>query len=176
MALAAAIGTVGGLGADKVVAAFVEGLRSMCEAAVLIGLAGTLIVILNDGIVMDTPIHRAAWSLQGQSPAVAAQILMGVQMGTDVIIPGTTAQAAATMPIVGSLAHLLGVSGQVRVLAFLLGSGVMAFTTPTSAYLPAYLATGGIGYGEWVRFILPLVAVLAMLSPAMIAIAVAIGY
>lgn len=174
--LGGAIGLVGGLNGSRTVNAFIEGIRGMCLAGVLIGLAGTLFVILSDSYIIDTIIHTLAQLLGGRSPAVVAQLLMLVQMGLDVIIPSTTAQAAVTMPIVGPLAQLSGVSGQVSVLAFLLGSGVMAFLTPTSAYLPAYLATGDIGLGQWWKFIFPFVVLLAVLSSLAIACGSAIGY
>ncbi len=174
--LGGAIGLAGGLGGNGTINAFIDGIRGMCLAAALIGLAGTLFVILSDSYIIDTIIHTLSESLEGHSSAVVAQLLMLVQMGLDVIIPSTTAQAAVTMPIVGPLAQLSGVSGNVSVLAFLLGSGIMAFLTPTSAYLPAYLATGGISFSEWWRFIVPFVIVLAVLSSFAIAIACAIGY
>jgi uncharacterized ion transporter superfamily protein YfcC len=174
--LGGAIGLVGGLDGSRTINAFIDGIRGMCLAGVLIGLAGTLFLILSDSYIIDTIINTLSQYLGGRSPAIVAQLLMLVQMGLDVIIPSTTAQAAVTMPIVGPLAQLSGVSGQVSVLAFLLGSGVMAFLTPTSAYLPAYLATGEIGIGQWWKFIFPFAIMLAILSALAIACASAIGY
>jgi uncharacterized ion transporter superfamily protein YfcC len=48
--------------------------------------------------------------------------------------------------------------------------------TPTSGMLLAYLSTGGVPYGTWMRFILPLWLVLLVLSLVAAAIAVVIGY
>jgi uncharacterized ion transporter superfamily protein YfcC len=174
--LAAAVGFVGGLDATKTIEGFIEGMRGMVLAAVLIGLSATLFVILTDGLIIDTIINRLSRLVQGNSPALVAQLLMMIQMLLDILIPSTTAQAAVTMPIVGPLALLSGVSGQVSVLCFLLGSGTMAFLTPTSAYLPAYLATGKVGFAEWLRYALPLAIILAILSSIAIAVAGLIGY
>jgi uncharacterized ion transporter superfamily protein YfcC len=48
--------------------------------------------------------------------------------------------------------------------------------TPTSGMLLAYLGTGRVPYGTWMRFILPLWVVLLALSLLAAAIAVWTGY
>jgi uncharacterized ion transporter superfamily protein YfcC len=42
----------------------------------------------------------------------------------------------------------------------------MNTVTPTSGMLLAYLAAGKVNYGDWIKFILPLVGVLLALSAA----------
>jgi uncharacterized ion transporter superfamily protein YfcC len=41
--------------------------------------------------------------------------------------------------------------------------------------LLAYLATADVPYGQWVRFVLPLVGILALMSLGAIAVAVLLG-
>jgi uncharacterized ion transporter superfamily protein YfcC len=103
-------------------------------------------------------------------------LMVLIQMVIDVFIPSTSGQAAVTMPILGPIGQLAGVSGQVTVQAFLFGNGLTNTITPTSGMLLAYLATGKVAYGAWVRFVLPLVALLAALSLAATAIAVVTGH
>jgi uncharacterized ion transporter superfamily protein YfcC len=74
---------------------------------------------------------------------------------------------------------LVGLAGAVEVVlrnALLIGNGLTNMVTPTSGLLLAYLPTGGVPYGTWMRFILPLWLVLLVLSLAAAAIAVVIGY
>ena len=71
--------------------------------------------------------------------------------------------------------QLAGVSGQVSVQAFLFGNGLMNTLTPTSGMLLAYLATGKISFGRWIRFILPLAAGLFALCVVSLTLAVVIG-
>jgi uncharacterized ion transporter superfamily protein YfcC len=80
------------------------------------------------------------------------------------------------MPIIGPIAQLSGVSGQTSVLAFVLGGGLTNMVTPTSGMLLAYLATARVGFGQWIRFILPLFVVLLVLSGGALALAVCTGY
>ena len=97
------------------------------------------------------------------------------EMAIDVLIPSTSGKAAVTMPILGPIGQLAGVSGQVVVQAFIFGNGLTNAVTPTSGMLLAYLAAGKVSYGEWLRFVLPLFLLLTVLSLAALAVAVVIG-
>jgi uncharacterized ion transporter superfamily protein YfcC len=59
--------------------------------------------------------------------------------------------------------------------AFLFGNGLMNTVTPTSGMLLAYLAAGKVNYGSWLRFILPLVAILGGLCLLALAVLVGMG-
>jgi uncharacterized ion transporter superfamily protein YfcC len=92
------------------------------------------------------------------------------------LIPSTSAKAALSIPILVPIAATCGVSAQTTVLAFLLGNGLVNMFAPTSGMLLAYLATAGIPYTQWFRFILPLFALFTLLSVVALMIAVATGY
>ena len=156
--------------------AFVEGMKGMMLAGLLIGLAKAIEIVLHDSLVLDTVIYHLAAIVEGRSRIFAAQGMILVQMLLDVLIPSTSGKAAISMPILGPIGHISGVSGQSVVLAFLFGNGLTNMVTPTSGMLLAYLATGKVGYGAWLRFIFPLFAILTLLSMAVMAFAVYTGY
>ncbi|AMO98022.1 C4-dicarboxylate anaerobic carrier family protein [Collimonas arenae] len=156
--------------------AFVEGMKGMMLAGLLIGLAKAIEIVLHDSLVLDTVIYHLAAIVEGRSKIFAAQGMILVQMLLDVLIPSTSGKAAISMPILGPIGHISGVSGQSVVLAFLFGNGLTNMVTPTSGMLLAYLATGKVGYGAWLRFIFPLFAILTLLSMAVMAFAVYTGY
>jgi uncharacterized ion transporter superfamily protein YfcC len=156
--------------------AFVDGMKGMMLAGLLIGLAKAIEIILHDSLVLDTVIYHLAAIVEGRSRIFAAEGMVLVQMVLDVLIPSTSGKAAISMPILGPIGHLAGVSGQSVVLAFLFGNGLTNMITPTSGMLLAYLAAGRISYSAWLRFILPLFAVFTLLAMATMIIAVAIGY
>jgi len=173
--LAVVIAVLGGLPSRRTAAAFLEGMKGMVLAAVLVGLARAVEIVLRDGLILDTIIHALARAAEGSHPVVVAQMMVGIQMVLDILIPSTSGQAAVTMPILGPIAHLAGVSGQVSVSAFIFGNGLTNTVTPTSGMLLAYLATAEVPYGQWVRFVLPLVGILALCSLAAISVAVVVG-
>ncbi len=156
--------------------AFVDGMKGMMLAALLIGLAKAVEIILHDSLVLDTVINHLAGIVEGRSRIFAAEGMVFIQMVLDVLIPSTSGKAAISMPILGPIGHLSGVSGQSVVLAFLFGNGLTNMITPTSGMLLAYLATGRVNYTTWLRFILPLFAILTVCSIVIMAIAVEIGY
>lgn len=167
---------VGRLDSRNASEAFVDGMKGMVLAGLLIGLAASVELILQNSLVLDTLIHYFTQLARGQSPVVVANGLMAVQMLLDVFIPSVSGKAAVSMPIIGPIAQISGVSGQTSVLAFILGGGLTNMVTPTSGMLLAYLATARVGFGEWLRFILPLFATLLVLSAATLAFAVLTGY
>jgi uncharacterized ion transporter superfamily protein YfcC len=156
--------------------AFIDGMKSMMLAAVLVGMAAAVEIVLRDGRVLDTIINALSGLASDKPPWLVGQALMGIEMVLTVLIPSTSAKAALSMPILGPIAQLNGVTGQSTVLAFLLGNGLMNMLSPTSGMLLAYLATGNVGYGTWARFILPLWVGLAVICFIVIALAAALGY
>jgi uncharacterized ion transporter superfamily protein YfcC len=176
IALGAVIAVLGDVGAEHAAEAFVDGMKSMMLAALLVGLAGAVEVVLRESLVLDTIINDLAAIARDHAPVIVAQALVGIEIILDVLIPSTSAKAAISMPILWPIAQLTGVPGQTTVLAYLIGNGLTNMVTPTSGMLLAYLGTGRVPYGTWIRFILPLWCVLLVLSLAAAALAVAIGY
>ena len=155
---------------------FVEGMHMMVLAALLVGLGRSVELILRDGQILDTIIEAVSQQIHGLSPLAVAPILMGCEMLLTLLIPSTSAKAALSIPILVPIAATCGVSAQTTVLAFLLGNGLVNMFAPTSGMLLAYLATAGIPYTQWFRFILPLFALFTLLSVVALMIAVATGY
>ena len=168
-------GLVGGLGVRGTVAAFVEGFRVMAYAAVLIGFARAIYVVLNDGKVIDTIVQGLFVPIQNQSPTVAAVGMTVLQGALHVPVPSTSGQAVLTMPVLVPLSDLIGVTRQVTVLAYQFGSGLCELMTPTNGSLMAVLAAAGVSYNKWIKFVFPLVLILATLALTAIVIAVSIG-
>jgi uncharacterized ion transporter superfamily protein YfcC len=175
LGVAIVLAIVARLGAREGAQAFLRGMQAMMLAAILVGLAAAVEVVLRQGMVLDTIVAGLTRTVEGRSPVVVAILMMFVQTIIDVFIPSTSGKAAITMPILGPIGHLAGVSGQVTVQAFLFGNGLMNTLTPTSGMLLAYLAAGGVSYGRWIRFVAPLAIALVILCAIALVIAVAIG-
>ncbi len=156
--------------------AFVDGMKSMMLAALLIGMARAVELVLREGRILDTIIAVASDQVAHLSPILVAPLVMVFEMFLTLLIPSTSAKAALSIPILGPIAQTVGVSGQTTVLAFLLGNGLVNMFAPTSGMLLAYLATANITYGAWFRFVLPIFGIFTVLSIAATMIAVVIGY
>ena len=176
VASAAAMALAARIPAGRAAHLFVEGMHMMVLAALLVGLGRSVELILREGQVLDTIIESISQQIHGLSPLAVAPILMGCEMLLTLLIPSTSAKAALSIPILVPIAATCGVSAQTTVLAFLLGNGLVNMFAPTSGMLLAYLATAGIPYTQWFRFILPLFALFTLLSVVALMIAVATGY
>jgi uncharacterized ion transporter superfamily protein YfcC len=156
--------------------AFVEGMNQMTLAALLLGMARGVEIVLRDGRILDTIIAWASHHVADLAPAVVAPLIMGFEMVLTLLIPSTSAKAALSIPILGPVGQSVGVSGQITVLAFILGNGLVNMFSPTSGMLLAFLAAGGIPYGRWFRLILPLFLVFTVIAVVALVVAVGIGY
>jgi uncharacterized ion transporter superfamily protein YfcC len=174
--LSVLLAVVGRLRGDVAADAFVEGMKSMLLAGLLIGLAGAVEVILESSQVLDTLINGITRVVQGHAPGMVAAGVMVAEMALDVFIPSVSGKAAISMPILAPVAHLSGLSGQMTVTAFLMGGGLTNLVTPTSGILMAYLAAARVGYGEWIRFIAPLFGLLCAVGFTSLFILTAMGF
>ncbi|MCB1184741.1 YfcC family protein [bacterium] len=161
---------------DEAARAFVKGMEEMVVAALVVGFARGISVVLEDAQVMDTLVHHAAGVLGRVPPYVAAQGMLVFQTTLNVLIPSGSGQAAVTMPLMAPLADILGLTRQTAVFAFTCGDGFSNSVIPTSGILMAMLALARIPYLKWLRFMLPLFGLLTLLSGVFLVIAVAIGY
>jgi uncharacterized ion transporter superfamily protein YfcC len=166
---------VGGMSAKDTSNAFIRGAAQMTAAALLIGFARTIQVVLDDGQIIDTIINTIAGLLQGAGPDVAAVGMLAVQTICNFFIPSGSGQAFVTMPIMSPLATLTGVPQQTAVIAYQFGDGFTNMIVPTSALVMGTLALGKIPYGAWVRFVGPLLIKLFALAIALLVFTVHFG-
>jgi len=156
--------------------AFVKGMEEMVVAALVVGFARGISVVLADGMIMDTVIHAAATVL-GQVPRYVAVVgMLLFESSLNLLVPSGSGQAAVTVPLMAPLADILGITRQTAVLAFTCGDGFSNTIIPTSGILMAMLSLAKIPYGTWLRFMLPLFLLLMAWSVVFLVVAVAIGY
>jgi len=84
-------------------------------------------------------------------------------------------QAVLTMPVLVPASELLGLSRQVTVLAYPYGAGLTELTAPTNGALMAVLIVAGVRFERWLKFALPLLALLFTLAAVAVVVAIAIG-
>jgi len=157
-------GIIAGFPANKIADELIAGARDILSAALVVGFASGIIVILQDGKVVDSILHGMQEGLDGSSPVASLSAMYGIQALINFIIPSATAKAAITIPIMAPFADMVGVSRQAMVLAFQFGDGFTNMVTPTSGVLVAALAMARIPYAKWVRWVWKGVAVLLVLG------------
>ena len=153
MALGVSAGFSAGYSADNISKEFIAGAKDIFSAALVIGFAAGIIVILKDGQVIDRMLSSMASALDGAGRAGALGSMYGIQTFINVFIPSASAKAAVTMPIMAPFSDMIGVSRQATVLAFQFGDGFTNMITPCSGVLMAVLSVARIPYEKWFRFV-----------------------
>jgi uncharacterized ion transporter superfamily protein YfcC len=154
---------------------FLKGAAEMTAAALIVGVARTIEVVLSDGQIIDSIIYGIASLLEGLPADVSAVGMLAVQTVTNFFIPSGSGQAFVTMPIMSPLATLTGVPQQVAVLAYQFGDGFTNMVVPTSALVMGALALGRVPYTAWVRFVGPLLLKIFALAIVFLVLAIHFG-
>ena len=164
LAMAVAAGISAGYSADNIAKEFIAGAKDIFSAALVIGLAAGIIVILKNGKLIDIMLNAMAAGLQENGKAGALGAMYGIQTFINLFIPSASAKAAVTMPIMAPFSDMIGVSRQATVLAFQFGDGFTNMITPCSGVLMAVLSVAGIPYEKWFGFIWKFILALIILG------------
>jgi uncharacterized ion transporter superfamily protein YfcC len=164
MALAVCAGFSAGYSADKIAKEFIAGAKDIFSAALIIGFAAGIIVILKNGQVIDTMLASMASALEGTGRVGALGSMYAIQTFINVFIPSASAKAAVTMPIMAPFSDMIEVSRQATVLAFQFGDGFTNMITPCSGVLMAVLSVAKIPYEKWVKWIWKFILLLVIMG------------
>lgn len=168
-------GLLGGLRLNGTAEAFVEGFRNMAYAALLIGFARAIYLVLEQGRIVDTLVYAMFQPIADLPPTLSALGMMIAHAIIHLPVPSSSGQAVLTLPVLVPVSDLIGLARQVTVLAYQYGIGVVDLVIPTNGALMAMLAAMGVPYGEWLRFLSWRIAVLFGLGMVAVIVAVAIG-
>jgi uncharacterized ion transporter superfamily protein YfcC len=149
---------------NKITKEFMEGARDILSAALVVGLAGGILVILEDGKIIDTILHGVSTSMKGMGKLGTVSVMYVIQTFINVIIPSGSAKAALTMPVMAPFSDLVNLSRQATVMAFQFGDGFTNMITPTSGVLIGVLGVAKIPYDKWVKWIAPFMLILIILG------------
>jgi uncharacterized ion transporter superfamily protein YfcC len=170
------IGIVGKLNPNKIAVSFIDGAKELISGALIIGFAQAILVVIQDGKLIDSVLYFASTFLSQLSPILNAIGMFFIQLFLNFLVPSGSGQAALTMPIMAPLADLVGVTRQTAVLAFQLGDGISNSLFPTSGVLLAGLAVAGIPFTKWIKWILPFIFTQIVISIIFLIIAQVIQY
>ncbi|HJG48440.1 MAG: YfcC family protein [Ruoffia tabacinasalis] len=155
---------------------FIEGAKDMMYAALIVGLAQSLVIIMEDAMILDTLINGLTGAISNLPSVLSAAGMYVVQIIINFFISSGSGQAAVTMPIMVPLADALDVTRQTAVLSYQLGNGFLDSIMPMSGILMAQLAIADIPYKKWVKFAMPLMGIWLAIGLVFIIFAQLVGY
>ncbi|MEJ7541401.1 YfcC family protein [Staphylococcus intermedius] len=169
-------GIVGGLGFNGTFDALVEGMKNILFGAMIVGFAKGIIVILEQGQIIDTIVYAMTGLLEGLPPVITIIGMFIFQFFLNFFIPSGSGQALTTMPLLVPISDLLEVNRQITVLAFQYGDAISNSLFPTSAVLMGALAVAQISYGQWLKFVWKLILIWVVICMMAMSIAYLVGY
>lgn len=176
LALAVLATFLGALGSERGATSFVDGAASLAGAALVVGLARGVLVILDGARATDAILHALAGAVASLPGWATAFGIYAVQVVLSYLVPSASGQAALSLPILLPLGELVGVTRQTSVLAYQFGDGFSNVFSPTSGFFMAGLALIGVSWPRWARFMAPLQLIWIALGLVFLAIAHAIRY
>ncbi|MCM2532817.1 C4-dicarboxylate ABC transporter permease [Neobacillus pocheonensis] len=174
--LTVVIGIIGKLSADHIVNSFTKGSASLIGGALVIGVSRAILVVLNEGHIVDPMLHLVSESMKHIPAYLSVVGMYNFQTLIHFVLASGSGHAMLTMPIMAPLADLLHITRQTAVLSFSFADGIGNMIFPTATTLMASLAIAGIPWTKWAKWILPLVLIQYLIGLIAVITAHFIGY
>lgn len=155
---------------------FVEGTKTVILAALVVGMARGVLIIIESGGIIDTIIMGLVSIIGGLPQGLSVIGIFIAQSLFNFLVPSGSGQVLITMPILSPLSEIIGITKQTTVLATQLGDGISNILYPVSGVLMASLAYAKVPYVTWVKFIMPLIIIWTIIGSLFLFIAQAIQW
>ncbi|MEG2786714.1 MAG: YfcC family protein [Romboutsia sp.] len=169
-------GIFGGLKQDEIVDSFLSGASDLVSAALAIALARGIVIVAQNGHIIDTLLNYSADMLSKLPKFVFINLSFVLESFLAFLIPSSSGLASLTIPVLAPLSDLVGVSSQLIVTAYQFGTGLINLITPTSGVLMGALAFAKVPWSKWVRFVAPLFGIMILACIVFLTIGLYIGY
>lgn len=166
---------IAGKGPQQICDDLNDSMRDIMVAALLCGIASAIAVVMDSGVITDTLVHYLETALHAVPVQASAVGVFWVQALFNFLVPGATALTVLTMPVLSPLATLLDIPQQVMVTANAWGGQLTDIFFPTSGFFVATLVLAKVEFGKWIRFYLPLMLVLGVVSSIALVIQQSMG-
>lgn len=157
------IGFIAKMKENEFINSFLQGAGDLLGVAFIIGLARGITILMNDGLISDSILFYASELTTGMNKDLFVNVLFFIYQGLTFFIPSSSGMAVLTMPILSPLADNVNIGREVIVNAYQLGNGLFNSINPTGLVL-ASLGLVKIGYEKFLKFMLPLYVILALIG------------
>ena len=154
---------------------FAVGFQEATTAAIMIGIARGVKLVLVEGGIIDTVVYGFTLPLSHLPAWLSAVAMLIMQTLLNFFIPSGSGQAAVSMPIMAPVADLLGITRDTAVLAFQFGDGLSNIIWPT-AYAAVMAGLAGVPLEKWWKFAFKLFGLIIIVQAILMVVAVAIGF
>lgn len=162
------------IGPSEACQLFCKGAVRVFAAAFAVGLAQSVVVLMNQACIMDTIVHAMSQLLENRSAILALLIIFIFVTLFNFLVVSGSGKAVIVMPILQPLGEILHINQQVLVLTYQYGDGITNSFWPGSSLVQ--LSMCGVDYGTWIRFCWKIYLGFIVSAFVLVMIAHGIGY
>ena len=162
--------------AKELLNTFINGVKAISPAVLLIIFVIAIAYVLDEGKIMHTILYHFSNIMQGISPYAAIFLVLGVIALLEFVVSSGTAKAFLIIPLVAPLADLIGLSKQSVVTTFCLADGFTNLLYPTNGLMIIAIGLINVSYGKWLKWTWKLFLGEFIFSALIMLLMVAINY
>jgi hypothetical protein len=167
------MGILLGFSEREMVNEFLAGAGEMIGVGLICGVARSINVVLDAGLVSDALLNVMSGWVIGMSPYLFVIMMYFIYIILGFFINSSSGLAMLSIPIMAPLADSVGLPREVVITAYMFGQGTMGFITPTGLVL-VVLELVHVNYDKYIKLVTPLLGILVVFSIVFLCIEVAI--
>jgi uncharacterized ion transporter superfamily protein YfcC len=155
---------------------FLKGAVTMVPAVLMIAIASSVKLVMEESGIIDTVIHYVEDLLGGKSKFVTILLLYALILFLQLFIGSASAKIFLVMPIVLPIAEGLGISKNLLILTYCMADGFTDVILPTNPVLLIGLSMANVSYWKWLKWTWKLQLILFLISILVLAFGIFVGY
>ncbi len=152
-----------------------KGASSMLPAILLIALASSVNLVMQESGILDTIMNSIINFLSNKSPFISIVLIYGLILILQLFIGSASAKIFLIMPILLPICSAIGVSPTLLILTYCMADGFSDVILPTNPVLLIGLSMSNVSYGKWVKWTWKIQTVVLAISLAVLWLCVQIG-
>ena len=158
------MGIFGGLNQKEIAEEFLTGVKDIAFAAMVIGFCSGIMVIAQDGMIIDTILNALSNMIASSSNAMFVGVMYVVQTILTLLVPSSSGLAALSMPVMAPLCDLHGVNPEAAVTVLQYANQLTNLMSPVAGTTVAGLAICRISFGQWWKTIWKVFLIMTVLA------------
>ena len=158
------MGIAGGLNEKEIAEEFLNGVKDIAFAAMVIGFCSGIMVVAQEGMIIDTILNALSGLVANSNNVMFAGVLYAVQSLLTLLVPSSSGLAALSIPVMAPLRDLHGVNPEAAVTALQYANQLTNLMSPVAGTTVAGLAICRISFGQWWKTIWKLFLLLTVIA------------
>lgn len=160
----------------RVITCFLKGAAAMLPAVLMIAIASSVKLVMDESGIIDTVMYLVLSLLIGKSKFITILLIYALILFLQLFIGSASAKIFLVMPIVLPITNTLGISPSLVILTYCMADGFTDVILPTNPVLLIGLSMANVSYFKWLKWTWKLQLLLFLISILVLLFGVLIGY